>query len=216
METRRKRHRPVWPGWPVWLVAVLVLAAACSSDEEPPAPRADATSHGTSPTIDAATPVSHQAFCREYETKVRLVYTVVSRPTPAGKALSVRLTVHNGSERHLLGDIGGAMAVRVPGASSPSGYEWGDSPDDVIGVRALTTRDVLMSNLSARPLSVPADAKVSVLGLWSRLGPSRTGRAPCSLPALVRAPSGLVLGHPSGHWSLSVRRGERLAERAQP
>lgn len=208
MESRRLRHRHAW------LLAVLFLAAACSTGESPSEPRADVTSDGASPTEDAPPAVAHGAFCREYEKKVRLVYTVVSRRTGSGKDLSIRLTVRNGFERHLLGDIGGAMAVTMQGPGSPPLYEWGDTPNDVIGVKALTTRQVLISNLEAKPLSVPAEAKVSVLGVWSRLGPSRTGRAPCSLPAHVRAPRGLVIGHPGGRWFLSARRGQQLEERA--
>jgi hypothetical protein len=210
MESRRWRHRLAW------LVAVLFLAAACSSGESQSEPRPDVTSGGTtSPSGEALPALSHGAFCREYEKQVRLVYTVVSRRTASGKDLTITLTVHNGSERHLLGDIGGAMAVTMRGPGSPPLYEWGDSPNDVVGVHALTTRRVLISNLGTKPQPVPADAKVSVLGVWSRLGPSRTGREPCSLPADVRAPRGLVIGHPDGRWSLSARRGQQLAEQAQ-
>lgn len=206
MESRRLRHRPAW-------LMALVFLAACSAGESPSEPRADVTSGRASPTVDAS-PVAHGAFCRQYEKQVRLVYTVVARRTVSGTDLSVRLTVHNGSERHLLGDIGGAMAVTGQRPGSPPLYEWGDSPNDLIGVSALTTRRVLISNLATKPLTVPAEAKVSVLGVWSRLGPSRTGRAPCWLPAQVRAPRGLVVGHPSGRWFLSVRRGLQLEERA--
>jgi hypothetical protein len=208
MQLRRLRHRPAY------LVAVLCLAAACSTGKSEPEPRADVTPTGASTTADAPTPVDHGAFCREYEKKVRLVYTVLSRRTASGRDLSITLTVHNGFERHLLGDIGGAMAVTARNPGSAPRYEWGDSPNDVVGVRALSTRRVLISNLGVKPLSVPAGAKVSVLGAWSRLGPSRTGREPCWLPADVRAEPGLVIGHPSGRWFLSVRRGQQLEKRA--
>ena len=208
MQLRRLRHRPAY------LVAVLCLAAACSTGESGPEPRADVTPTGASPTAGAPTPVAHGAFCREYEKKVRLVYTVLSRRTASGRNLSITLTVHNGFERHLLGDIGGAMAVTARNPGSPPRYEWGDSPNDVVGVRALSTRRVLISNLGVKPLSVPAGAKVSVLGAWSRLGPSRTGREPCWLPADVRSAPGLVVGHPGGRWFLSVRRGQQLEKRA--
>jgi hypothetical protein len=208
MQLRRLRHRPAY------LVAVLCLAAACSTGKSEPEPRADVTPTGASTPADAPTPVDHGAFCREYEKKVRLVYTVLSRRTASGRDLSITLTVHNGFERHLLGDIGGAMAVTARNPGSAPRYEWGDSPNDVVGVRALSTRRVLISNLGVKPLSVPAGAKVSVLGAWSRLGPSRTGREPCWLPADVRAEPGLVIGHPSGRWFLSVRRGQQLEKRA--
>jgi len=208
MQLRHLRHRPAY------LVAVLCLAAACSTGKSGTEPRADVTPTGASPTADPPTPVTHRAFCREYEKKVRLVYTVLSRRTASGRDLSITLTVHNGFERHLLGDIGGAMAVTARNPGSPPRYEWGDSPNDVVGVRALSTRRVLISNLGVKPLSVPAGAKVSVLGAWSRLGPSRTGREPCWLPADVRAAPGLVIGHPSGRWFLSVRRGQQLEKRA--
>jgi hypothetical protein len=209
MESRRARHRAAR------LVGLLFLLVACSTGESSPEPAADAGARASSPTTRTPTALPHGAFCREYEKKVRLVYTVVSRRAGSGKVLTIRLTVHNGSDRHLLGDIGGAMAVTGQRPGSSTRYEWGDSPDDVIGVRALTTRRVLMSNLGAKPLAVPADARVSLLGVWSRLGPSRTGREPCRLPADLRAPRGLVLGHPDGHWTLSARRGERLADRAR-
>lgn len=210
MQLRRLRHRPAW------LVAVLCLAAACSTGGSRSEPRADVTPTGASPspTGDAPTAVAHGAFCREYEKKVRLVYTVVSRRTASGKDLTITLTVHNGFERHLLGDIGGAMAVTMRNPGSAPRYEWGDTPNDVIGVRALSTRRVLISNMGVKPLSVPAGAKVSILGAWSRLGPSRTGREPCWLPAQVRAARGLVIGHPGGRWFLSVRRGQQLEKRA--
>lgn len=209
MESRHVRHRPAW------LTVVFFLAVACSTGESPSEPRSDVTSHGASPTPGAPPAVAHGEFCREYEKKVRLVYTVVARHTASGKELTVRLTLHNDFERHLLGDIGGAMAVteRTPG--SPSRYEWGDSPQDVVAVRALTTRRVSITNLGVKPLSVPAGARVSVLGVWSRLGPSRTGREPCWLPARVRAPRGLVIGHPGGRWSLSVSRGQQLDRQAR-
>ena len=210
MDSRRLRHRPAW------LLAVLFLAAACSAGESPSGARSDVTSGGaSSPTVDVPPAETHDAFCGRYEKKVRLVYTVVSHRTASGKDLTITLTVHNGFERHLLGDIGGAMAVTMRNPGSPPRYEWGDSPNDVVGAQALTTHRVLISNLGVKPLSVPAEAKVSVLGVWSRLGPSRTGRAPCSLPAQVRAPRGLVIGHPGGRWFLSTRRGQQLAERTQ-
>lgn len=209
MESRRLRHRPAW------LVVVLFLAAACSTGESPSEPRSDVTSPGASSTAGTPPAVAHGQFCREYAKKVRLVYTVVSRHTASGNHLTVTLTVHNDFERHLLGDIGGAMAVTERSPGSPPRYEWGDSPNDVVAVRALTTRRVPITNLGAKPLSVPTGARVSVLGVWSRLGPSRTGREPCWLPAQVRAPRGLVIGHPGGRWSLSVRRGQQLDRQAR-
>ena len=209
MESRRLRHRPAW------LAVVLFLAVACSTGESSSGPRSDVTSSGASPSADAPPAVAHGQFCKEYEKKVRLVYTVVSRRTASGRDLTITLAVHNDFERHLLGDIGGAMAVTERSPGSPPRYEWGDTPNDVVGVRALTTRRVQITNLGAKPLSVPAGARVSVLGVWSRLGPSRTGREPCWLPAQVRAPRGLVIGHPGGRWFLSVRRGQQLDRQAR-
>ena len=209
MESRRLRPRPAW------LAAVLFLAVACSAGESPSEPRSGATSSGASPTGDTPPAVAHGPFCSEYEKKVRLVYTVVSRRTASGQDLSVTLAVHNDFDRHLLGDIGGAMAATEPSPGSPPRYEWGDSPNDVVGVRALTTRRVPIASLGVKPLSVPAGARVSVLGVWSHLGPSRTGREPCWLPAQVRAPRGLVVGHPDGRWFLSVRRGQQLDRQAR-
>ena len=209
MESRRLRHRPAW------LAVVLLLAVACSTGESPSEPRSDATSRGASPTTGTPSAVAHGQFCREYAKNVRLVYAVVSRHTASGKDLMITLTVHNDFERHLLGDIGGAMAVTERSPGSPPRYEWGDSPSDVVAVRARTTRRLPITHLGVEPLSVPTGARVSVLGVWSRLGPSRTGREPCWLPAEVRAPRGLVIGHPSGRYSLSVRRGQQLDRQAR-
>lgn len=203
------------PAISVACIAALMLAAACGqSARREPSPAGESSMPSPEQaTADAPTggetrrraPRKVDA-CAGVEKPATVIYTIHTRPTTAGKELWVTLTVHNGLSRGLYVQVGGALGVTEVNPGTAPLVLWGGSSADVIKIRpdGEWTHEVVSAG--PQPLSIPATARVSGISAYASLFPVRGRGHVCSAPARVKAPRGLVVGHPDGNWVLPTGR----------
>ena len=104
----------------------------------------------------------------------------------------------------------GELEVTDPAPRQPaSRIEWGGSGADLAGAPPRSTSTSPIYNIAGLKLRAAPGAKVRLLGVSTVLYMA-PGGMPCNLPAVMRAPRGLVVRHPAGRWFLTAHEGERI------
>jgi hypothetical protein len=154
--------------------------------------------------------------CTDVVRSVRITYTIRSKPTPRGHELRVAMTLDNRLDWYFGGiTVGGFNVAGDPRARhDPPTASWGGSSADTFSARPMTKRTRrLLTGVSLR--GRPEADEITEFGAWADVFIAKTPKPSsdlgpvCNMPTHVRAPQGLVAGHPDGTWHLSAGQARR-------
>ena len=136
--------------------------------------------------------------CREVRRSVTVTYSIRVEPAPTGQRVWLDLTLINELEWPFYGSTGGTLDMTNPGRGREPTIQWGASSADGIGVRPSQTSTRGIYDHVGRKLTVPFDAKVASVGVYTFLTIPKNGQMygpgrQCALPARMRAPCCFVL-----------------------
>lgn len=187
--------------------ALGVLANGCDTAEEAKQRPGD---HTSAPS--AASPSTEQAACdkqcraerkaercRQFLSGVRLHYDITAVPTAGGREIGLHMTLENRTDARVAGSTSGVLRV-APGPPS-NRISWGGSSADELYQRPGTTVRRPVWHDRQPPGWHPVGDKVTSFDFSTYSYAPGPGTTVCFIPATVRAPRGLVVGHPSGRWT---------------
>jgi hypothetical protein len=209
-----------------FLAMVTALASACSAAPEAGAERraaSDPTATASRPEPRSGEPSGQASAGRDQArtataytcADVRRLVTVTYRLRSGGSAdqpISLDLVVDNRMDLGFAAETAGFVEVGDPAPGPFSVLTWGGSSADSIVVRpqAASTKAIDAYVDAGSAQHVGADARVTLVGLYTYVMPGG-GRGPwCRLPAHMRATQCLAVQHPDGAWFLTVAEGMRI------
>lgn len=189
------------------VIALGVLANGCGTAEEAeprPSEPASASSPTSRSTEQAACDKQCRADrkaerCRQFLSGVRLHYEITAVPTGGGREIGLHMTLENRTDGRIAGSTSGVLRV-APGPPS-NRISWGGSSADELYQKPGTTVRRPVWHDRQPPGWHPVGDRVTSFDFSTYSYAPGPGTTVCFIPATVRAPRGLVVGHPSGRWT---------------
>jgi len=195
------------PLFAVPIVAWGLLATGCGTSEDAES-RSGENATGSSPASESIEPTTcdkqckaerKAELCRQFLSGVRLRFDITAVPTVGGREIGLHMTLENGTDGRLAGSTSGVLRV-APGPPSNRISWGGSSADELYQSRGTTVRRPVWHDRQP-PGWHPVGDKVTSFDFSTYSYAPGPGTPVCFIPATVRAPRGLVAGHPSGRWT---------------
>lgn len=136
--------------------------------------------------------------CRTFLSGVTLRYDITAEPADAGREIGLHMTLVNRTGTRLAGSTAGTLRVS-PGPPS-NRISWGGSSADEVYQKPGTASRREVWHERQPPGWHPVGDRVTSFDFSTYAYAPGHGTVACFMPAAVRAPRGLVVGHPSGRW----------------
>jgi hypothetical protein len=193
------------------VLALGVLANGCDTSDEAERRPGDHTS-APSPASRSSEPsgcdrqcraARKAERCRHFLSGVRLHYDITAVPTAGGREIGLRMRLENRTDARIEGSTSGVLRV-APGPPS-NRISWGGSSADELYQKPGTTERRPVWDERQPPGWHPVGDTVTSLDFSTYSYAPGPGTTVCLIPATVRAPRGLVVGHPTGRWTQESR-----------
>ena len=187
--------------------ALGILATGCDASEGTRAEPADRTSDRSPGSRSAkhedcdrqCRAERQQERCREFLSGVRLRYDISAVPTAGRREIGLHMTLENRTDGRIAGSTFGVLRV-APGPPS-NRISWGGSSADELSQKPGTILRRQVWHDRQPPGWHPVGDKMTSFSFTTYAYAPGAGSTACFIPAAVRAPRGLVVGHASGRWT---------------